>query len=296
MKTTLILCALTTGLAMGEETYKLTYKLEAGATYLSDQKANVQMAMPNPMSQEAMNIHTKTSSLVSFVTKKVKNGMQVEAQIKEFSMDTSSPEMEAMSMSYDSKDPESGNSPIGQMMGPLLEMKPKVVLDAEGKIVGDVDAGSKELAMAAEQMGMSATQIMETVTEGYQILPAQPVKIGDTWSAEKTTSLGSGMDSVTVNIDYTLEGVENLDGREVAKVSYTTELDTSVDMAGMAMTMKSTKFEGFSLFDLQQQLIVENVLSADMSISVPQGAQTGPTAMQSIPFSMEMTSTLKKVK
>jgi len=147
-------------------------------------------------------------------------------------------------------------------------------------------------------LGMAGTRSIRPDFEAFfPDLPAERVKIWDTWTTQDTIDVAdSGMDVrvVSENLNV-LEGYETVNGRECAKV--TVDVKGSVTGEGMQgganlafdgeMTGKETWY-----FDYSEGLFIKS--SADLSV-VATVSVTGPQDM-TIPVSqsMEITAALKE--
>lgn len=123
------------------------------------------------------------------------------------------------------------NSPMGGAGGPIMSVKGKicnVIITPEGKTVDITEASN--LTFNIEGSGES--NMSQSITEFFQLLPVTPVKAGDTWNLTDSASIVTPTTTMKTidNSDNKLEGFETIDGIECAKITSTHEGSWSMNI------------------------------------------------------------------
>jgi len=112
------------------------------------------------------------------------------------------------------------NSPMGGSGGTIQDIKGKtfnIVISPEGKMV-DI-SGASALVYTLEGSGES--NMSQTFSDFFPVLPSKAVATGDTWnSTDSLTTKSPSMTMTTIdNSIHKLEGFETVNGIECAKIS-----------------------------------------------------------------------------
>ena len=147
----------------------------------------------------------------------------------------------------------------------------------------------------AYRLGMTGDQFSETLKESFAMYPKKEVAVGDSWTVGQEMSLGAlSPEPLIANTTYTLSGYEELDASKVAKITFTGEIDGSMNMGGAKMTVKTEKFEGVVYHDLKLNVPRLSISEISMTIAVPEGAEG--KGIGSIPMDIKVTQKLIEVK
>lgn len=290
MKSILLLSALGVSAVMAEEPQVLAYKPEVGKTYLTSVDTKMEMEMKNPMTQEAMEINSDTLMEMSLAVEKDPKGVKMLTTVNRFKMKTLTPGVPMME--YDSADESASDSPLAPMMKEIVGFESGVVFNDEGEFVESIGL---EDDSALQQLGMTGDQFSETLKESFAMYPKKEVVVGDSWTVGQEMSLGAlSPEPLIANTTYTLSGYEELDASKVAKITFTGEIDGSMNMGGAKMTVKTEKFEGVVYHDLKLNVPRLSISEISMTIAVPEGAEG--KGIGSIPMDIKVTQKLIEVK
>ncbi|OFY63397.1 MAG: hypothetical protein A2Y71_07485 [Bacteroidetes bacterium RBG_13_42_15] len=140
------------------------------------------------------------------------------------------------------------NSPMGSSGGAMQGITGKtcnIVIAPDGKTVDLSEAGS----LVYNVEGSGESNMTQSLSDFFQVLPAKPVKPGETWNITDSITVKSS--AMTMNtIDTTLnklEGFETVNGIECAKIStqHSGTMSMTVQNQGMDIYIKGP-FKGTS--------------------------------------------------
>jgi hypothetical protein len=125
-----------------------------------------------------------------------------------------------------------------------------------------------------------------------KFLPGNAVKIGDKWQDKpvdhkKPASGDPFTTDISSDIEYTLTGKENVDGKEYLKISFigNMTINGKGTQMGMEMFIEGTgKNEGFSYYDPKTSMIVSSDENTEMNMNI---AVSGPQNM-TIPMTLSV--------
>lgn len=161
-------------------------------------------------------------------------------------------EMSAMGqdMSYDSENPEDGDSQLGEEIKDAMKTPTKISLDANGLITA-VKASSKvEASMENNPTGNPYEK--GNALSVYLKLP-KIVKIGDTWTEEKKDK------EMSMTTTYTYKGFEN--GLANIDVVSALKIDGKMEQMGMTMYQKLEGNVASTLLVDPKNLVVKKTTS-----------------------------------
>jgi hypothetical protein len=164
---------------------------------------------------------------------------------------------------------QSTESPMGSSGGGIMEVKGKVfniVINPTGKSVDISEA--KNIVYNIEGSGES--NMSETFINFFPVLPENPIRPGDTWNS--TDSVNTKTSSTSVKMSMTsenkMEGFENIDGTECAKISaiLSGERVMDVNSQGMDIHIKGP-FTGTAtfFFSLKDGYFVKQIVNSKMN-------------------------------
>ena len=261
-------------------------------TYAFAQEVDVDMKMPNPLGAgDMMNTITELGMDTKLVTSEHEKGLKVVMSFDKMVMDT---KMNGVSMlTYDSSAEDAEANPVSGMLKPLTEIEVTSYFSKEGDFLEMEEI--KEQA-ALKLAGFSADQF-EQMVDPSMMLPKEPVEIGETWVAEQSFPLGSlSQESMSISLNCKFEGVEDLDGIECAKVSYSSDLDLEFTEGGQTLRIKSNTFKGSYWHDNSLKFTRKTTLYADMVLSPPVGTEVEEGGLGEIPYKMRTEVKLLEVK
>ena len=109
---------------------------------------------------------------------------------------------------------------MGSSGGAIQDLKGKtcnIVIGPDGKIVDISEAGN----LVYNVEGSGESNMMQTLSDFFQVLPVKPVKPGETWNITDSITVKSpAMTMKTIDTTFNkLEGFETVNGVECAKIS-----------------------------------------------------------------------------
>ncbi|MFQ6133655.1 MAG: hypothetical protein ACE5R4_16560 [Armatimonadota bacterium] len=179
---------------------------------------------------------------------------------------------------FDTADPEAGqDNPLALLVGQSLVLR----IDPTGKLVG-----LPQLPLLKKLVpGIGDIDVEKLLEMGKGDLPPEPVAVGETWEVDQpipfiTTAEGTPPVQKTV---CKLEGLEQVLGRNCARITSTTELDAagtsmpmpspmpmgpanakvSIDMRGMEFNFMQTRW-----FDYENGIDVKLTMDMEMSMDI----------------------------
>jgi hypothetical protein len=182
---------------------------------------------------------------------------------------------------------------------------------AEGKClkmegIDEFVEGMKDMP-GGEQMGkVIKDSMVENVKEQWfgktSWLPGKAVRIGDIWSSEQRMKMGP-MGEVIIKSRNKLLGIETVDGRRIARVGQTVNMEVTPDFAGMKMPgaenmkMKITSQggKGTWLWDLDKGCVVKMQQNAPMELTMEFGSTTQPSASVKMTQKFNYTTVVETV-
>jgi hypothetical protein len=272
----------------------LAYKFKQGdkANYVMEQKMLMKM---NIMGQ-ALNMNMDMKMNMTQTVHEV--GADGKAKISQ-KLDTISCSMgglPGLNFMYDSVTNKNPADPIGQKIAPLFNAmagaEVKMTISPTGDITDtqipqDVLNAMKQAA-AGGGPGLGDMFSKENMSKMFAQninLPAQPVKVGDTWQSKSTAKTPGG--DVETTQTYKYEGTAQHGGKNVEKISFT--LDTRMlpggnPNPGVMVKIKSQTGKGTIFFDNQAGQVVETTMTQNsdmettvLGMTIPQTVDTTVT-------------------
>lgn len=182
-------------------------------------------------------------------------------------------------MRYDSADPASQGSALGQHFESTRSRTVLIEIDDTPKIVRAEEKGEDPSAPAGNPMpGMpqfGPDELKQMIAGLLQGFPAESVKPGDEWSQKGRRSLGQ-FGEMDFEIGYRYKGDELYQETDCAIVEFTGDLKGGVSVAGAQPGSEGGKvgFEGKNLsgrfvFDKLRRAVRESTQTVSLSIDVP---------------------------
>jgi hypothetical protein len=177
-------------------------------------------------------------------------------------------------------------SPMGTAGGSVRDIQGKViniVISPDGR---ETDISEAEKVIYTVE-GSGESNVSQTFMEFFPILPIKPVKVGDTWNiADSVASTnGATFTKNIVNSTDKLEGIENIDGIECARISSTLSgtMIINTQNQGMDVKMKGTYTgSGILLFAIKEGYFIKQTViskvTGNVEIAMPESV-TFPMVM-----------------
>ncbi len=146
----------------------------------------------------------------------------------------------------------------------------------------DFPGGESMLQSLKESM---SENVMSNQLLNTQWVPKKPVRIGETWSTEQRMKMGP-IGEVTVKSRNKLLAVETIDGRRIARIGQTTNMEVASTPGGsklpgmenVQIKMTSLGGTGTWLWDLDKGRMVGAQQNAPLEMSTEFGSATQPSA------------------
>jgi hypothetical protein len=182
------------------------------------------------------------------------------------------------------------NSPMGGSGGTIQDIKGKtfnIIISPEGKLV-DI-SGAEALVYTLEGSGES--NMSQTFSDFFPVLPSKAVTTGDTWnSTDSLTTKSAAMTMTTIdNTINKLEGFETVNGIECAKISsqHSGKISMKIQNQGNDLSIKGP-FTGTSefLFAVKEGYFIKMTSATKVNGNLE---MTSPQAM-TFPIVLDMKS------
>ena len=206
-------------------------------------------------------------------------------------------------VSYDSRTDEAPTVPAAQMFAAMAGLSYTMVIGSQGtvKSVQGMDQLIDEImgALPPEAMALgqgmlgemfSEESITNMMQQSIQVFPQEPVGPGDSW--QRSFSMSNPMiGGVTMNLTFTVDGIEDRDGGTVAVISSTGDMvvgeGTGGQFSGM-IEMGDAEITSKMNFDVDRGLILFSTTTSNMEITF---SAAGPQ----MTVGTVMTSTLELI-
>lgn len=274
-----ILCLILLSANIQAQTFKTAIKVSKGQEYVYQN--NTIMDINQTMGTQEMKVYNSSTS----TTKNLINNITKKGNIEVVTSNWDVVTVMKMPMADTTKTENKG------MVGPSY----KVLLGKTGKPISREKYDTTNMAP-----GTGSIDLNNKLTSSglFVEFPEKDIKIGDKWNKDVTDSvaiMGGNKMGVTAKTDYTLGGIETIDGKKLQKVTFTSnmELGGKMKMQGMEMFLEGTGVStGTSYIEPVTKVIykTETDIELDMTIAV-----TGQQSM-TIPMNqkIKVTQTLKK--
>ncbi len=241
---------------------------ETGKRYLQESAQDMDVTLN--IAGQALGTTTKlTQRMAIAVTPREEGGGKVMTMTYEgIKMDSSAM---GQRMSYDSDNPDDSGSPMAAAFAGLLSEEIVIELDEAGEVVSfRAPAGLGEDVINEDQMlqligvGMSAG------------LPTEPVAPGASWTQTHTADLPQ-MGAMNTEVEFTLDEVKEVDGRQVAIISFTGTVTGGEAPADSPLPMTfgdDGTVKGSMTLDVAGKQVINSV--TDMSFTMKLGGQDVP--------------------
>ena len=268
LRMTLVFLLIIPGVRLfSQDTYLLKYNFEKGKSFV--QNTRITQNMVQSMGGQEIKFITELNASTSLLVEHVEDDGKATILFS-----TGNISMHSIAMGRDTT-----------LTYKDLKDKVRITLDNTGKSLSTEKVDSSDIAAIVNQIDIGK----------LRFIPGKTVKIGEKWQdhAVNIRQPSSG-NPFTVEVgsdtEYTLEGKETVNGKELLKVTYTGNMSISGKgtQMGMDMVLEGTgKNEGFSYYDPGVNLIISTEETAEMEINV---AVSGPSSM-----TIPMTQSVKSV-
>ena len=206
-------------------------------------------------------------------------------------------------VSYDSRTDEAPTVPAAQMFAAMAGLSYTMVIGSQGtvKSVQGMDQLIDEMmgALPPEAMALgqgmlgelfSEESITKMMQQSIQVFPQEPVGPGDSW--QRSFSMSNPMiGGVTMNLTFTVDGIEDRDGGTVAVISSTGDMVVGEGAGGQfsgMIEMGDTEITSTMNFDVDRGLTLSSTTTSKMEMTF---SAAGPQ----MTVGTVMTSTLELI-
>ena len=203
-----------------------------------------------------------------------------------------------MQMKYDSNEPGSENTMLGQQMSKMVGQEFTMIMDETGEVVEM--KGFEALADGPGAQMLGADQFKQMANPAMQLgIPAEGVVLGDTWKNEIDMDMGAQVGKMKVAFELKYSKDAEVDGEDCAVVEYTAKVNMDIkaqqgDAAPVQMKVEDSKMVGD--MSLDKSLRFFRIGNTDMDMSMKMANPLDPNQEFKIPMNIKQTFTLKSVE
>lgn len=191
------------------------------------------------------------------------------------------------SISFDSENPRDRRRASDPNIAPFVFLLGKsytmtltpagevVRLDGYAQHLNELLASQRDPAVAqALQLSMSESIFRANLEQMWRVVPGEEVDVGESWSVRSTQTI-PGFGEVIVNLQYTFEGIESMEGMDVAIItSEGTATMGAGGMPGVRIRITESSIQGTIAFGIDLGVILEMEMDQGMVIEVRAQGQT----------------------
>jgi hypothetical protein len=252
----------------------LRYKFSAGQSmdYEMTQKMSMTMNVGDMVVQNTVDQIMTMTWVVESIDEK---GLaQMKQTIKRVRMKMAAPG--GVGFEFDSADDEPLEGPVGPMLEPMLRALAKseftFKMDGLGKISdAKIPAAFAEQLKAAGPAGaMFSKENLTQMTEQSGVMfPVEPVAKDGKWKSSRKVP------PVSTDMTYVLQGITPKEGRQVAEIKMTGEMEFTAPVApGATVDIVNQEMTGQTLFDTEAGVMLETNVNQHMEMEVEAMGQT----------------------
>jgi hypothetical protein len=195
---------------------------------------------------------------------------------------------------YDSEDPAKNGGILGPMLQPLKDAKYASIFDADGKLI---ELEGLDEIQAPGQMGFGKGELEAMAKQSAELMPGKDVSPGDSWDAEVKLPLGGLGNDLSLMYTLKLEGIEEIDGKSIARISITGRMkEGDEDVEQGALAVEAKKITGLMLFDIELGQPTEMSTTVELEMALPAGVPVEEGAPGKMPVSSTTVQKLIKVE
>lgn len=253
--------------SLSAEPVLLEVEYETGKRYVQENAQDMDVTL-NVLGQSLGTSTRMTQRMAIAVSPRDEGGKVITITYDGIKMESSAM---GQRMSYDSDNPDDSGSPLAGALGGLMSEETVIEMDEAGEVVAFRAPGG-----VAEEL-VNEEQILQMIGAGMAGgLPSEPVSPGHTWTHKQSTELPQ-MGSMNTEIEFTFEEVTEVDGRQLAKISYTGTVTGGEAPADSPLPMTFSDdgtIKGKMTLDIAGKQVVDS--DTDMSFTMNLGGQEVP--------------------
>jgi uncharacterized protein DUF6263 len=274
----------------GAQEVELKLKWPVGNRYVYRMEMHQNSEITPPGQANAMKQETEMSQEFGISVLKEREGGGRELEMEFLSQKMEMKMNGATMMTMDTKDPNAVANPLLGQLAKMIGAKFKYLTRADGtveKVEGVQEFLAKMGADAPQPVqdmlkGMFNDENMNQISTFSNMLPAKPVKVGESWNKQVKIPLGQ-LGTFNVDSKITFTGTEQRGGNKCAVLDSAATMSSVAPAAdgksglpmGMKMTFDSGKMSGKTFFDLTQGQVVETNAKQEFTLKMempnPQG-------------------------
>ena len=241
--------------------YVLRLAPQKGSTYMATQSQYV-VSDISVMGNEVQNEQDQTFTARMRITEQADGITTLERTITRIQMEGSGM---GETMRYDSDDPDS-DSPLAEVMGPMVDKAISIDLREDGSFAGDRDEleeAMSELMEGDEQLQMMAANMTDGFLSQFQFYPSESVAVGESWTRESEVDMGVPL---TLNMTFTLDEVEDTRGHISVEADIDSEgapMEFGQGVSGEAFLTGSQS--GSMVLDLPSGMVLESEMEGEVA-------------------------------
>ena len=186
---------------------------------------------------------------------------------------------------YDSDTDDAPATPEARMAAAMVGLTYSMVVGEDGT-VKSVEGTEQFLEVMRSSLPPEATAMADQMfgddffsnmmRQRSQVFPTDPVGPNDAWQDSFGTTIPM-FGTMTTNVIFVLEGVEQRDGRTVALISSTGEMvlgDALGPLAGLGEMDMETEMTGSVTFDVDRGVTLSSTVTTNMAMTMSVGGQS----------------------
>lgn len=268
-----------------QDEMKLRIHWEPGTTYVLETTTDTTARKPDGSGVGGLMQVVQTSEMVATLDATKQTRLDVLIAVVRGKI-----EKEGKSETFDSTR-KGEQSEVLQSLGAAVGKKFTLVYDDNGRfrdVSGLAAAPGSQLTLSGMAEARDVAILFRKSLE--MGLPAVPVRIGDTWTADETMTFPQAGE-VRVQMNGRLVGIEARDGRRHAKVAFRGTFGNTAPRAGKPVAMmeitNDSTMDGELVFDLERHFVSTASYTSSIKLIVPG---------QTIAFGQKVTSVMTVAK
>jgi Family of unknown function (DUF6263) len=197
-------------------------------------------------------------------------------------------------VSYDSRTDEAPTAPEAQIFAAMAGLSYTMVIGPDGtlksvqgmdqvidRIMGALPAEVSALGQGILGEIFSEESLTNSIQQSIQVLPQEPVGPGGSWQRSFSGQVPV-IGVATTNLTFTVDGIEERDGRTVAVISSTGDMVIGEGAIGQFAGMfeiGDAQITGTMDFDVDRGLVLSSTRNAEMTLSIAGQQMTTETVM-----------------
>ena len=203
-------------------------------------------------------------------------------------------ETDGNTMTFDSTKPDEANPVLKQMFGGSVGKSFSLVYDDQDRFrdARGLQSLATETATTPSLTSMASSQDVANLFRKSQEmgLPAVPVNVGDTWTADETIAFPQAGE-VRVQMNGRFESIIEREGRKHAKIVFDGKFGNTAARKDKPETIaeitSDSGISGILLFDLERKVVSFGAYTSNIKLRTPE---------QTVPFEQKVTSKILSIE